>query len=305
MVDDCYSQTEVTMVDHACQTDMPHTSNSPQKIKSISLADLCQAVSNDHNYASSEDSFPNEDVICQPKQSIRKLGFSEIAVSYKEEQSEDEWLMEMSDSDKSELSDIDSDFGEENSDPEDLTLKTKGSLATIENLGWCEKPLQWQMQPFVSSMAAGNLLLSAGILFTGNSYGSVASLVKATNIQFFSERSYNETQTSYLFPIVDKMYTEHQVQTLSEVRNKEVVAGGDGRCDSPGHSSKYGTFSVEVENSNKMELQGLKRCSDHLQEENVTIAKLATDRHIQVRAHLKRNDQTSSITLMFGTWLTW
>ena len=125
MVNHCYNQTDVTMVDQACQTDMPHTSNSPQKIKSISLADLRHTVSNDHNYASSEDSFPLEDVICQPKQSVRKLGFSEIAVSYKEEQSEDEWLMEMSDSDESELSDVDSDFGEENSDPEDNCDDTK------------------------------------------------------------------------------------------------------------------------------------------------------------------------------------
>ena len=382
LVNDCYSQTEVTMVDQACQTDMPHTQNSPQKIKSISLADLRHAVSNDHSYASSKDSFPNEDVICQPKQSVRKLDFSEIAVSFKEEQSEDEWLTEMSDSDESELSDVDSDFGEENSDLEDnsedtklfkksevdddeeeresnnwlddncgdvheerkflvfesklkglfsqcvkcpncgrnvknLTLKSKGSLATIENLGCCEKPLRWQTQPFVSSMAAGNLLLSAGILFTGNSYGSVASVAKATNMQFFSERSYNETQTSYLFPIVDKMYTEHQAQTLSEVRNKEVVAGGDGRCDSPGHSAKYGTYSIvdtesskvldfslvqvtEVKNSNGMELEGLKRCLDHLQEENVAIAKLATDRHIQVRAHLKK--ERPNIKHNFDVW---
>ena len=113
------------MVDQTCQTDMPHTSNSPQKMKSISLADLRHAVSNDHSYALSKDSFPNEDVICQPKQSVRKLEFSEIALSFKEERSEAEWLMEMSDSDESELSDVDSDFGQENSDPEDNSDDTK------------------------------------------------------------------------------------------------------------------------------------------------------------------------------------
>ena len=54
-IHDRYSQTEVTMMIQASQTDMPHTSNSPQKIKSISLADLHNAVSNDHIYASSKD----------------------------------------------------------------------------------------------------------------------------------------------------------------------------------------------------------------------------------------------------------
>ena len=81
-----------------------------------------------------------------------------------------------------------------------LTLKTEGSLTHNKKSWMLRKAIAVQRQLFVSSMAAGNLLLSAGILFTRNSYGSVA---KATNTKFFSERSYNETQTSYLFSIVD------------------------------------------------------------------------------------------------------
>ena len=37
-----------------------------------------------------------------------------------------------------------------------------------------------------------------------------------------------------LFPIVNKKFADHQVDVFNEVRNTEVVAGGDGRCDSPG-----------------------------------------------------------------------
>jgi len=37
-----------------------------------------------------------------------------------------------------------------------------------------------------------------------------------------------------------------------------------------------------------MELEGLKHRLDHLQQEQVAIAKLATDRQVQVRAHMKR-----------------
>lgn len=150
-------------------------------------------------------------------------------------------------------------------------------------------------------MAAGNLLFSAGILFTGNDYSNIANFTKATNVQFFSQRNFSSTQKKYLFPIVNKNFAEHQVGIFNEVRNTAVVAGGDGRCDSPGHSAKYGTYSIvdtasskvldfslvqvtEVKNSNAMELEGLKRCLDHLQQEQVAIAKLATDRHVQVRA---------------------
>ena len=57
------------------------------------------------------------------------------------------------------------------------------------------------------SLVAGNLFLSAGILFTGNSYTSFApSVAKVTNLQIFSDRNFNS-------------------------------AGGDGRCNSPGHSA--------------------------------------------------------------------
>ena len=141
-------------------------------------------------------------------------------------------------------------------------------------------------------MAAGNLLLITRILFTVNDYNNFASVAKATNMQFFSDRNFNDTQKKYLFPTVNKNFVEHQAEVLREVQNTEVVAGGDARCDSPGHSAKYGTYSIvdtesskvldfsllqvtEVKNSNAMELEGLKRCLDHL---DVKIAKLATDR---------------------------
>ena len=61
-----------------------------------------------------------------------------------------------------------------------------------------------------------------------------------------------------------------------ELVNKGAInVNGDGRCDSPGHSAKYGTlmeddsgkvvaFSVvqvcEVTSSNSMEKEGFKRC---------------------------------------------
>ena len=96
-----------------------------------------------------------------------------------------------------------------------------------------------------------------------------------------------------------------------------MVAGGDGRCDSPGHSAKYGTYSIvdtvsskvldfslvqvtEVKTSNAMELEGLKRCLDHLKEEKVVISKLATDRHVKVRAHMKK--ERSTIKHNFDVW---
>ena len=103
-------------------------------------------------------------------------------------------------------------------------------------------------------MAAGNLLLSVGILFTGSSYANFANVAKATNLQIFSDRNFTSTQKKYLFPVINKVKTK-------------------------------------VNNSNGMELEGLKRCLHHLQEEWVVISKLATDRHVQVRAHMAKSVQ--------------
>ena len=392
---DASTDTEITMVDQACQTDLPFVVPSPHTLKSISLADVRHAVANDHSYAtllSDSPVVPAEQVPGVsgkdfPK-SKRTLAFSEMDTSdfpqidCQEEEIEDEWIpsdeSDYEESDVSDLSDYevdefsesfyseDEDFDLKTEIPDDdeekestnwfnedsgdlhrerkflvfesklkelfslhvhcpncgrnlqkASLKTKGSLATIECLGCCDQPLRWQTQPFISSMAAGNLLFSAGILFTGNDYSNIAYFTKATNVQFFSQRNFSSTQKKYLFPIVNNTFAEHQVDIFNEVRNTEVVAGGDGRCDSPGHSAKYGTYSIvntasskvldfslvqvtEVKNSNAMELEGLKRCLDHLQREKVAIAKLATDRHVQVRAHMKK--ERPHIKHNFDVW---
>ena len=54
------------------------------------------------------------------------------------------------------------------------------------------------------------------------------------------------------FPIVNKTFHDHQDQVLDEVRNTEVFAGGDGHCDSAGHSAKYGTYSIVDTNTSKV-----------------------------------------------------
>ena len=70
------------------------------------------------------------------------------------------------------------------------------------------------------------------------------------------------------------------------------------------HRTKVLDFSLlqvtEVKNSNAMELAGLKRCLDYLEWENVKIAKLATDRHVQVRTHMKK--ERLNIKHNFDVW---
>lgn len=61
-----------------------------------------------------------------------------------------------------------------------------------------------------------------------------------------STRTYFRHQTQYLQPAIESTWKQHQKKMLSTLKKekKKLVLGGDGRADSPGHSAKYGTYSV-------------------------------------------------------------
>ncbi len=40
-----------------------------------------------------------------------------------------------------------------------------------------------------------------------------------------------------------KVWNLHQAELLSSVQDN-LILGGDGRCDSPGHTAKYGTYTL-------------------------------------------------------------
>ena len=127
------------------------------------------------------------------------------------------------------------------------------------------------------------------------------------------------------------MYHEALVAMLQS-DNSTLVLGGDGRADSPGHSAKYGTYTLmelshniildiqlvqviitlhnfnlflfiqsnEVGGSYYMELEGLKRGIMELEQYGLTIGTLVTDRHAQI-AKWVRNELPSTIHL-FDVW---
>ncbi|XP_052788440.1 uncharacterized protein LOC128223186 [Mya arenaria] len=100
-------------------------------------------------------------------------------------------------------------------------------------------------------------------------------------------------------------------------KGKRVCSAGDGRCDSPGFSAKYGTYTVmdiqtnvilgfhitqctETSSSVYMEKHGLEKCLGHLQDNEVTVDVLATDRHVQIRKYL--TDKWPDINHQFDVW---
>ena len=112
-------------------------------------------------------------------------------------------------------------------------------------------------------------------------------------------------QTKYLVPVVDEACKKEQQRLVQLLKAKDSVALiRDGRCDSPGYSATYCTYSLkhaeteliaqfelvqvmETTSSVRMECVGFERCLDSLMEARVPVASVATDRHVMVRSLMK------------------
>ena len=118
----------------------------------------------------------------------------------------------------------------------------------------CSYARVWRSQPYIKKIPAGNLLLSAAILYSGSMISQTLRMLKIMKIQCFSRQTYHKHQRNYLIPIIVQMWKEEQEKLVERLSNLEggVVLSGDGRSDSPGHSAKYGAFTVIEQRTNKV-----------------------------------------------------
>ena len=146
----------------------------------------------------------------------------------------------------------------------------KGSLVVVKqrcvhkpNCGYTR---QWYSQPFIADLPAGNLMLSAGILFAGASPKKVLRVLSSANIAAVSYSTFIQHQRRYLQPAIVNVWDRMQhnlVEKLTEA-GQPLVIGGDARNDSPGHTAKYGSYTFLEVNLNKIlhvELVQVRKCS--------------------------------------------
>ena len=127
-------------------------------------------------------------------------------------------------------------------------LKTIGTMVIIETKCCNGHSRIWQSQPCDGTLPWGNMLCVAGTLFTGSNPARVTSFF----VSYMSMRTYIYIQKLYLIPAVNHVWEGEQQSLLAELHGKAVDVGGDARCDSPGHSAKYGTYHLVELNSNKV-----------------------------------------------------
>ncbi|XP_064463429.1 uncharacterized protein LOC135374375 [Ornithodoros turicata] len=187
------------------------------------------------------------------------------------------------------------------------SFTTSGTLVTV--LAECHQghTFQWTSQPHIGKKAAGNALLSAALLYSGSSPTCTLRMLRQMRVQVLTDRQYYRYQGAYLFPTVNKVYKQQQQGLLEDLGTDPTSLASDGRCDSPGHSAKFLTYSfysdrlnkiihfeqvqvkesTEVQASSHMEKEGLVRGLKFMEDNHVHVASLTTDRHPATKKYMR------------------
>nr|XP_026695329.1 uncharacterized protein LOC113475407 isoform X1 [Ciona intestinalis]XP_026695330.1 uncharacterized protein LOC113475407 isoform X1 [Ciona intestinalis] len=186
----------------------------------------------------------------------------------------------------------------------------------------CGHSNTWNSQPNFGKVPAGNILLSAGILFAGATASKVLRVLKHMGTAVISVRTFFRHQQMVLHTATMQLWRERQMWMLSTLQAEDggIVCGGDERADSPGHSAKYGTYTMmelrmkavvdiqtiqllcqksnEVGGSYHMEQDGLARSLQRIQ--NFVPVDTIMDRHVSIKKYLR--DQHPHIKHLFDIW---
>lgn len=85
------------------------------------------------------------------------------------------------------------------------TTSTDGTSLKVTTLCCVGHKNTWNSQPVINSKPAGNVLLSAAILFSGESPTGILRMLSSLNIQVICIRTFHNHQRAYLQPAVHQV----------------------------------------------------------------------------------------------------
>ena len=124
-------------------------------------------------------------------------------------------------------------------------------ISVRQTCSHCGHVWLWNSQPFIKNQPAGNILLSAAILFSGCRPTNVFHVLHCLCVACITDRTFYIHQTEYLEPSVLSVW-KHKQQQLLSASELPLTIGGDGRADSPGYSAKYGPYGIIDLHTNKI-----------------------------------------------------
>ena len=199
-------------------------------------------------------------------------------------------------------------------------LVKRGTALKVTTLCKNSHTHEWNSQPQVKRAAAGNLLLSGAILFTGNTFSRASEMASIINLAFPGESDYLQYQYKHLFPVINERWQQEKASVLTDLLDRESVTPlGDGQCDSPGYSAKYGTYTLKDEETKKivdfevshakqttssqaMEKRGFQLCLDRALNSGIPVNVVGTDCHIGIKALIKQEYKDRGVEHQVDVW---
>lgn len=176
---------------------------------------------------------------------------------------------------------------------------TTGTLLKIHlTCDSCLQATKWHSQPSIGNFPAGNMLLSAGILFAGASPTKVLRVLDHMGVMTYEKRTFFSHQRDILQPAIQSVWTQQQAAHIAmlQTEGRPLILGGDGRADSPGHSAKFGTYTtMELEANVVLDLQlvqvqfilfKFRVLCEKFKTSSVNIVIVSVSNHIQLNAEL-------------------
>ena len=140
-----------------------------------------------------------------------------------------------------------------------LDCKYIGTMISVkQTCHHCNHQQQWNSQPMVHNIPAGNILLSASIYFNGGSFKKFHQVLSSLQMQTISLRSHYSHMHSYLQPTIFSAWKDQQAEMFNHLHSLggSLTLGGDMRADSPGHCAKYGCYTMmELETNRVIDIQ--------------------------------------------------
>lgn len=142
-----------------------------------------------------------------------------------------------------------------------LIKNTRGSMVVTNTVCLNGHVSIWKSQSCHNTLPWGNLMTATAILCSGSNSSKVLQMFQHLNMQTISSRTYNRLQTLYVSPSASMAWDAEQTALLTDLYDKEVIVGGDARCDSPGYSAKYGSYTImDLETSKILDFQLVQVC---------------------------------------------
>ena len=113
-------------------------------------------------------------------------------------------------------------------------------------------------------MQAGNLLVCATTLFTGETFAHINHIAEFMNLHFISPITNYNIQRMNLIPVIMAVWETQKMEIVSVLYSKgqPLRLVGDGRLDSPGFSAKYCTYSMVDMTTQKVVAFGMVEVTD-------------------------------------------